>query len=449
MNEKINEQLLAPPRGTRDFEPKLARMRENLLDVIRTQFRNYGFEPLSTPAFENYAVLSAKFAGGEEILKETYRFSDQGQRPLGLRYDFTVPLCRYVSSNPSIPKPFKRYSIGPVWRDGPLKTGRYREFVQCDADVVGSALPIADAEILCLAVNVFQKLGLKVIIKLNNRKLLNALLEKAGIADGEQQSAALLILDKLEKAGWQAVGREWTQKGLGQEALDVIKTAFTFTGGDNISRLKTLQDRIGTPASQAAVGELQQVLEYAAALGCPAGAITIDPSLARGLNYYTGSIFEAVLVDGESLGLTSSLAAGGRYDNIIGGFSANKTPGAIPAVGISFGLDILMDALNITAKATDSTSSGSVYVFSINQPIATCICANVFRSAGLSCSIDVMGRSLSKNLEFAARNGFSYAVIIGPKEIEAKMVRLRDLSSGVEKLLNVEQAVLAISNAKK
>jgi histidyl-tRNA synthetase len=184
-------------------------------------------------------------------------------------------------------------------------------------------------------------------------------------------------------------------------------------------------------------------------MGCPYDAVVVDPSLARGLNYYTEAIYECVLVEGAKLGLSSTLAAGGRYDDIIGGFCGNTKPGAIPAVGISFGLDILEDAINLSGKNLDSQTGPRVYVLGIQQSVATCIAASVFRKAGISCTLDLMNRSLSKNLEAASKGGFSFAVIIGAQESDAGKVKLRDLSSGAEKLLTLSEAVEAVATTSK
>ncbi|HLD75448.1 MAG TPA: ATP phosphoribosyltransferase regulatory subunit, partial [Candidatus Norongarragalinales archaeon] len=216
---------LTPPRGSRDFLPQEAALREHVTDTLKNAFRRYGFQPLETPILEHLDVLSSKFAGGEEILKETYRLTDQGGRELGLRYDLTVPLCRVFAGN-MLAKPFKRYQIAPVFRDGPLKKGRYREFYQCDVDTLGVESVAAEAELLALTAQAFTSLGLDVVLKVNHRSLLNGLLEHAGVGP-EKHHAVLLSMDKLEKIGRKGVLDELVSvRGLQKTQADKVLKVF-------------------------------------------------------------------------------------------------------------------------------------------------------------------------------------------------------------------------------
>ena len=194
-------------KGTRDFPPEVMIIRQRIADIVRKVFESYGFNPLETPTFEYYETLASKFAGGSDILKETYKFTDQGQRELALRYDLTVPFSRFIAMNPMLRLPFKRYQIGPVFRDGPIKSGRYREFTQMDVDVVGSSSMLSDAEIIQLTLDVFRKLKIDAIIKINNRKLLDEMMEYSGIP-GEKRASVILSIDKLEKIGLEGVRKE-------------------------------------------------------------------------------------------------------------------------------------------------------------------------------------------------------------------------------------------------
>ncbi len=205
-------------KGARDFLPEEAIARQEITGMLKAIFEKYGYSPLETPAIERKDVLSAKFAGGAEIMKEMFKVEDQGGRELALRYDLTVPLAKVVGMNPNLTKPFKRYQIQPVWRDGPIKLGRYREFLQCDADVVGTKSMLADAEILAIASEFFTKLGLKFVIRVNSRKLMNGMLDYAGIHENKMD--AILAIDKLEKFGAAAVKKEMEEKGFAAKAVE-------------------------------------------------------------------------------------------------------------------------------------------------------------------------------------------------------------------------------------
>ena len=429
---QVESQKFQAPRGTSDFFGKEKRLRDSVLTKLKNAFELYGFEPLETPAFENYEVLSAKFAGGEEILKETYCFNDQGGRKLGLRYDFTVPLARFFAGNPNLPKPFKRYALGTVWRDGPLKVGRYREFVQCDVDTIGVSSVAADAEMLALACSALSSIGIPFLIKVNNRKLLNSMLSKAGVP-AEKQLSAILSLDKLEKIGWQGVEKELLEKGscTPQQSIE-------------IKRLFSLNDLQGELASFDGASELSELLSICEKMGV-ARFVKFSPSLARGLNYYTGSIFEATVENGEKLGITSSIAAGGRYDEMVGDFlkQAGGREEKIPAVGISFGLSVLCDVLARMQGEAEAKNISSVKAFVI--PIAgeqeAFAIVQRLRSAGIPSAIDLIGRGISKNLEYASKQGIAYAVFIGPQEAKLGKVKLRDLRSGEEKIVSANELV--------
>ena len=439
MAEETNENKFKAPRGTRDFSGSEKRLRDAIIRAIRGQFERYGFEPLETPAFENLNVLTAKFAGGEEILKETYSFKDQGERDLGLRYDLTVPLCRFVAENPSLAMPFKRYAIASVWRDGPLKKGRYREFTQCDADTIGSKSIAADAEIASLAASVLSGLGLDYSLKVNNRKLLNGLLLAAGV-QREMLSEVILSLDKLEKIGAAGVQKELEEKQLpatvAQSALSTLKSD---------APLESLEPLATNDEARQGIVELKEFFAYAKEYGC-LDRIKFSPTLARGLNYYTGMVFEGFLNNGAKIGITSSVCGGGRYDELIGGFvkEAGGAERNVPAVGISFGLDVLLEALKAQGTTLGERTGLAVFVIPIGDALPAIRACQALRNAGVNTGIDLAGRGVSKNLAYAAKRGAKYALIIGPNETKANKATLRDLSSGEEKLLTIQQVCDAL-----
>ena len=422
---------LSPPKGMRDFLPADALRREWIADTLKIAFKQYGFVPLETPVAERFEVLSSKFAGGEEILKETYRFQDQGKRELGLRYDLTVPLARVFAGNAQLAKPFKRYQIAPVFRDGPLKKGRYREFVQCDVDTLGVPGVLAEAELLALGSQAFQALGLAVQFKVNNRKLLNGLLEDAGVPK-EKQAGALLSLDKLEKIGSSAVLIE-LEKERGVPISTGKKLLKLFDAIDSSPKaLTTLAKSMKSTEGKDGVQELQQLFDLLAAFGMQNAHFV--PSLSRGLNYYTGTVYEAFLPGSV---ITSSLAAGGRYDKMVGDFSGKSEP--VPAVGISFGLDVIGDALIEKEQPGSSTSSrvgAKVFVMPVGETQGACIkVSQHLRQSGVSVLMDLTGRGVSKNLQWASKQGIAFAIIVGESEIKEGKYTLRDLASGVENRL--------------
>ncbi len=412
------------PRGMRDFPPEEKLLRDEVIALLKESFELYGFSPLETPVVERWEVLSAKYSGGEEILKETFKLQDQGGRELGLRYDLTVPLARFVGMNPTIKRPFKRYQIGTVYRDGPIKKGRTREFYQCDADIVGSSSPLADAECVQLALDIFERLGIGVVVKINNRKVLYELARAAEVPP-ELTEAAILSLDKWEKIGTDEVIREMVAKGIGEE------TAQRF--------LAFARD---PEALKRGVGyqELEPVLQY-----LQDSRVVWTPELARGLSYYTGTIYE---VYAEKSSVTGSLAAGGRYDNMIGQFlraargSTMNSPDEVwPAVGISFGLEPILEVLkeqrgDIPVRKTVT----QVYVIAFKSVMAAgrAVCQQL-RRTGIKTDIELGGRGITDGLRYAHSYGIPFVVIVGPDEIAQGKVKLRDMRSGEERLLTVEE----------
>jgi len=364
------------PRGMRDFSPEEKILRDEVISILKRVFELYGFSPLETPVVERWEVLSAKYSGGEEILKETFKLTDQGGRQLGLRYDLTVPLARFVGMNPTIKRPFKRYQIGTVYRDGPIKKGRTREFYQCDADIVGSSSPLADAECVQLALDVFEKLGIDVEVKINNRKVLYELAQAAEIPE-ELTEAAILSLDKLEKIGPDEVLREMTERGIARTSAERF--------------LSGAQDREALKKGEG-YRELEPVLS---ALRDP--RVVWTPSLARGLSYYTGTIYE---VYAKNSSVTGSLAAGGRYDNMIGQFLGGSEK--IPAVGISFGLEPILEVLKEKhSERIVRKTVTQVYVIPFKTLLAEgrAICQQL-RRAGIKTDMDFSAKGISDGLKY-------------------------------------------------
>lgn len=430
-NKKMTE--IALPKGTRDFLPDEKILRDSVVAALKETFEIYGYNPLETPALELYETLSSKYAGGSEILKEVYTLNDNANRKLGLRYDLTVPFARVIAMNKTIKKPFKRYQIDRVWRDGPIKFGRYREFWQCDVDVVGIKTVMAEAELLALTSTFFKKIGLEIKIEVNNRKLMNALLVFAGIPQ-EKQEAAILAIDKLKKIGEDGVRKEMEEKNISEEEIAKVLALFRMGDSGDDVLLERLEEIL---TEKEGIQELRELLKYIRAFG--ADNVKLEISLARGLAYYTGTVLEVYLAD-ESI--SSSLAAGGRYDKMIGNFIGAKQD--IPAVGMSFGLDVIADALKLRGASAPRKSVVELYIIPINT-VSSCISfLQQLRGADIKCDMDFNNRGITKNLEYARAYLIPYVLIVGENELEKKQVKLRDMNSGKEKLLSLKEVIAEV-----
>lgn len=408
-------------KGTEDYPPEKKILRDEVVRTLMRVFEKYGFDPLETPILERYETLSAKYAGGAEILKETFKLKDQGNRNLGLRYDLTVPLARFIAMNPQISFPFKRYQIEKVFRDGPVTKARIREFWQCDVDIVGSKSILADVELVQLALDALKALQLKCAIKVNNRKLLNEIMEYADVKDPD---SAILGIDKLYKIGEGGVEKELQEKKLSKEQIKKIMEIISVRGS-NKEKLDKIQKKI----DKEGIKELREILKYFN------GNVEFDPALARGLSYYTGMVFEIVLKN-KSLGC--SLGGGGRYDNMIGSFAGR---GEIPATGISFGLEPL--TLVLSQRKTKKTNV-QVFIVPIKTTSKSLAIAKKLRDAGIKTDIDLIDRSISKNLNYANKKEIPYVLFIGEKELKLKKIKIRDMKSGNEKLLSLSEVIKKI-----
>ena len=414
------------PKGTRDFSPEEKILRDKIVGTLKEVFELYGFAPLDTPILEKFDVLSSKYAGGAEILKETFKLKDQGARELGLRYDLTVPLARYIGMNPTIKMPFKRYQVGEVFRDGPVASARYRQFTQCDVDVIGSNSMAADAEIVGLVYSAFSKLNLEVVVKASNRGLLNDILDYCGVQK-EKQEAVILSIDKLEKFGVNVVKEELKQQKIDESKINKIIDIINVKG-DNREKIIQLKKIL---KNSEGLKEIEEMISYLKNMNCQAD---FDVSLARGLAYYTGTVIEAVL---KNSSIKSSVAGGGRYDNMIGSFLGK---GSIPAVGISFGVDRIYDAL-VERQETKQKTNTKVYIIPIKTLNESMKIAQQLRDAGINADIDLNDKGPSKNLEYANSLGTPYVVFVGKKELEENKVKLRDMKSGKEEMMKIEDVI--------
>lgn len=416
------------PKGCRDFLPEQKLLREEVAEKVKKVFERYGFVPLETPAIERLEVLSAKFAAGSEseIQKEIFKFKDQGKRDLGLKFDQTVPLARVIGMNPSLKMPFKRYQIDRAWRDGPIESNRYREFWQCDADIVGVKSVIADAEVLAVLQDCFKALDLQVEILINDRKLLFDLMDYFKIPKQLQESV-LVSIDKLDKLPKKEVEKELKQKGLGEKQLKELFEVLELQGSNEIV-LEKLEKKIGKTEG---IKELKELLGYCKAFGVNA---RLKPSMVRGLAYYTGPIFEAW--SKEAL-IKGSLAGGGRWDEMIGKFLGSEKE--FPATGFALGFERICDAIEKKQKEGRKTKV-ELYIISVGVGLEKIIeITQKARSAGVNADFDFLQRGISKSLDYCNKLGIPFAAIIGENELKENCITLRNMKSGEQKKLKLAE----------
>ena len=410
------------PKGTRDFPPEEKILRDNIIKTLIKWFEIYGFSPLETPIFEKLDVLLAKYSAGTsaEVTKEIFKLKDQGDRALGLRFDLTLPMSRFVGMTPTLKMPFKRYQIGRVYRDGPIKLGRYREFYQCDIDTVGTQSMLAEVEVLKTAQNIFKELKLNTEIEINNRKILNNILEVLKIEKKEQ---TLTTIDKLKKQGLEQIKKELEDLDLTEHQIEQLIKIISIKGNnkEKITKLKTIL------TNHEGLNEIEEILKYLTK------DIIFNPSLARGLAYYTGPIFEIFLKDSE---ITSAVAGGGRYDKMIGNYLDNKKE--FPATGISFGLEPITKAIKLQNKELKQTLA-KVFIIPIKTKCYDLV--EKLRENQIPSDIDLMDRSISKNLDYANKLKIPYVIIIGKKEQNEKKYKLKNMDTGEEKLLTTQELI--------
>jgi histidyl-tRNA synthetase len=394
-----------------------------VLEKIRKVFETFGFQPLETSALEPWEVLSAKGAGGDEILKESYNFEDKGGRKIGLRYDLTVPLARVISENPNLPLPFKRYQIEKVWRYGDIAKDRFREFLQADIDIVGSDSAIADAEVIACATECFNALGFKkFLIRLNNRKILTEMLKSSEIENGKF-SDTLRTIDKLDKIGLEGVKKELEDKGIPSESIKKVMK-FIEIKGENEKVLREIES-LGE-----GVKELKEIISYLKAMKLDS-RIKVDLSLARGLDYYTGPIFEVLAEEG-----IGSIAGGGRYDKMIGLFLRD-----IPATGISLGIERIIEVMTERKMIDKIKNNTKIFVVAVNDKVRGKVLeiVKLLREKSIATDYDLRFRNLSKQLEYVNSSGIPFVAIVGEKELEKKCVKIRNMKTGKEKLVKINE----------
>ncbi len=428
-----------PPRGTRDFLPQEMARRQYILDAFRRVFESFGFRAVDTPAFESWEMLSRKGSGGDEIKEEIYYFKDKSKRELGLRFDLTVPLARVAASNPQMQLPFKRYQISKVWRYDRPQAGRMREFVQADSDIVGTGRMDADAECIAVAVEALRTLGFrKLEIRLNNRKILSGLVESVGIP-GKKVPDVFRTLDKIEKMSRSDIISELERTGIGAAKVTKLMKLIGVSGppAKTLSRIGKLLSGIDT--AEDGRRELERIVSLAKSYGIEK-YITIDLSLVRGLEYYTGPIFEVSARGKQNIG---SVAGGGRYDKLIEMYGGKATP----ATGISFGIERIFEVMKSENMFGAIKPKTTVFVVSVNEVAKKKVMeiAQRLRKDGINTETDLLGRDIRRQLDYANRKKIPYAVIVGPAEIKKNRFTLRDMGTGRESKLGLAGIIKKLS----
>lgn len=407
-------------KGVRDFPPEEKIVREEVIDSLKSIFRLYGFSPLETPIIERFDTLAAKFGAGatSDVMKEVFKLTDQGKRKLGLRFDLTVPLARYLAVNPMTKMPFKRYAVGRVFRDGPIKLGRYREFWQCDVDVVGVKSMIAEAELISLSLKAFDSLGLDAYVEVNNRKLLMDILKYCEV--NKKQEEVIIVVDKLNKIGKTGVKKELNEIGYSDEVVEKLIDVFS-------KDLKSISKLFESEGSV----ELNELFGYFSKDELK--RIKFNPSLARGLAYYTGTVFEGFLKKSK---ITSSICGGGRYDNMIGSYMGGDRE--MPAVGISFGLEPITEAMKLEKESLKKTYV-ELFVVPIGTIKESLELVKELRESGVRCDIDMMDRGISKNLKYVNSLKIPNVMFVGSDELKIKKFKIKNMDSGQEELLSLDK----------
>lgn len=443
-------------RGTRDFGPEIMVKRTFIFDQIKKVYQKFGFLPLETPAIENLSVLMGKYGEeGDQLLFKILNSGDfakdinnedleKGSKDIlrkisekGLKYDLTVPFARYVVMNRhNLAMPFKRFQIQPVWRADRPQKGRYREFYQCDADVVGTESLICEAEIVCMLHEIFENLGItEFSVKINNRKILSGITETIGAAGKEVELC--VAIDKIDKIGQEKVEEELLQRGFSDENIKNLQTLFTLPSSDE-NLFEILKNWLkNSEIGLKGVYELEEIWNLVALMGLENPKITFDPSLARGLSYYTGAIFEVKALN-VSIG---SISGGGRYDNLTGTFGM---PG-LSGVGISLGVDRIydvMEELNIFPSELKHSSTKVMVTNFGKETLAKSLeTVSLLRSKGINSEVYPEDAKMKKQFEYADKKNVPYVLIMGSEEIEKNIYLIKNMKTGEQSPLNFDQLI--------
>lgn len=409
---KINTQNL---KGTTDYYGKDQLIRNKITDTLKETFIKYNYQPLDSTVLYNYDILAYKYKDGAEILNEMYTLTDQGNRRLGLRYDLTIPFCKFIANQKDLRLPLKRYEIGKVFRNGPVKTGRCREFYQCDVDVVGISGQVIEAEQMQMVVDIFTKLGIDINIKWNNRKLMSVIIEDSNISKDKVEEV-IGIIDKIEKISRQEFIKELSKIEIDEETANKLLDNFNKSLTDYIETYENDERVVACEAIQ----EIKKLSSYIEKLNLSDNT-TFTPTLARGLSIYTSTVFE--FFDKKER-LTCSLGGGGRYDKIITDFIDDGN--IYPAVGLSFGLEPIY---TIIKDELSSDNLIDAYIIPMGTEVESLMLARNLRQNNINVIVEMNNRKLKKCFEYANKENIKYVIVVGSDEIQENMYTIKDMTT--------------------
>ena len=427
MRLKMSKIELRNVKGTTDYSPKEQYIRNYISDTLKKVFEKYGFKPLQTPLLCYYDLLALKYDEENDILKEVYKVSDQGNRNLALRYDLTVPFAKYIAINQNTKLPFKRYEIGEVFRNGPVKLGRDREFIQCDVDTVGIEGQLVEAEFVALYVEAYKELGIDVIIKYNNRKFLSGIIIEAGIPD-ELVTDTITIIDKFEKLTKEELEKEFLKIGVNKDQIEKLYQ-FLQMDAEELVNIKSENEILNE-----GIKELETLKKYVEEINL-AEYVQFSPSLARGQEYYTGTVFEVYDAKGE---IKSSIGGGGRYDKMITDFINDGKQ--YPAVGISFGLNVIYEILKEREEFTQKALT-DIFIIPMGTEIECLKIAETLRKANYKVEVEMKQRKMKKSLEYANDENIPYVFILGEDELKQNLVSVKDMKNKTQTTISLENLV--------
>lgn len=436
--KKIKPKIL---KGFRDYLPEKMILQDKIIEIVKGVYEKFGFTPLQTPALEYAETLLGKY--GEESNALIYQFRDYGGRKVGLRFDLTIPLARVMAMYSELSRPFKRYQLAPVWRAENPQKGRFREFFQFDSDIVGVSSMMADAEIVNLIYETMKALGFnRFIIQINDRKILDGLAFKAGISKN-QLPTVFRILDKLEKTGIEEAEKALLEKRFSKEVVKELLEFIQIKGNNQeiLSRLKNLL--FDNLKGIKGIEELESILAYSKEISIPEDNLKINLAIIRGLDYYTGPVFETLISDLPEVG---SVFGGGRYDNLIGMFFEKE----IPAVGVSIGIDRIFSAMDTLKMFPVETAITQVLVtvFDKAAQILSFKTANELRKLGINSEVYLGEDDLSKQFNYADKKKIPLVIIIGPDEVKKNVITIKDLRSGEQKNIKGDNLITILKMIK-
>ncbi|MDO5569442.1 MAG: histidine--tRNA ligase [bacterium] len=431
MDSSINLKNL---KGTSDFLPREQIQRNKIISILRTNFEKYGYLPVETPILNYLSLLAYKYDDDAEIIKEIYKLSDQANRKLGLRYDLTIPFCKLISLNKDLSIPFRRYEIGKVFRNGPVKLGRTREFYQCDVDVVGIDGRYIEVEQLLMVINIFKDLSINIVIKWNNRKLMVGLLQDIGI-ENELIDKVIGLIDRLDKITANELKQEFNNININEDKVKQLLEIFNMSLDEYYDNYMNTTNVL----IKEAINECLEINNYIKAFGIE-DKVIFNPKLARGLGIYTGIVFEFFDKD---MRIASSLGGGGRYNKIITEFLDDGKE--YPSIGLSFGLEPIYTILNMN---NENISSIDVLLVPMGTFEYCLKLAEELRNNNINVLTQLNKRKLGKSFEYADRENIKFVVVVGSDEVEKQIYSIKNMQTKEQFNLSIKDAITLIKNNK-